>query len=222
MYSCESWTVKKAEMSKNYCLRTVVLGKTPGRTLDSNEIKPVNLKGNQPWILIRRTDDEAGALVFWSEDENSRLIGKVSDTGKDWGQKEKRAWEDEMAGWHHQCNGHELRQTSHDGEGQEGLACCSPWGCKEYDTTGQPNHNGKEWKLSKCHAQGPSWDFTSPGKPPMLCSWGPSPIRQPHTLLPVVGQDSTLARPVSANKKTRKWWGKHFKIPRETGSNLDF
>ena len=58
------------------------------------------------------------------------------------------------------------------------------------------------------------------GKPPILCSWGPSPIRQPLTLLPVVGQDGTLARP--ANKKTRKWCGKHFKIPRETGSNLDF
>ena len=50
------------------------------------------------------------------------------DAGKDWGQKEKRASEDEMAGWHHWCNGHELGQPSGDGEGQGGLACCSPWG----------------------------------------------------------------------------------------------
>ena len=42
-------------------------------------------------------------------------------------QKEKSAAEDEMVGWHHQLNGHELEQTLGDSEGQEGLACCSPW-----------------------------------------------------------------------------------------------
>ena len=67
--------------------------------------------------------------VFWSPNANSQLIGKVPDSGKDWGQKEKRASEDEMAGWHHQCNGHELGQAPGDGEGQRGLACCSPWSC---------------------------------------------------------------------------------------------
>ena len=44
---------------------------------------------------------------------------------------------EEIAGWHHRCDGHELRQTLGDGEGQGGLACCSPWGCKELDTTEQ-------------------------------------------------------------------------------------
>ena len=48
--------------------------------------------------------------------------------------------EDEMAGWHHQCNGHELGQTSGDGEGQRVLACCSSWCYKESDTTGQLNN----------------------------------------------------------------------------------
>ena len=57
---------------------------------------------------------------------NSRLIGKDPDAGKDRRQKEQRATEDEMAGWHHQSNGHELRQILGDGEGQGGLACCSP------------------------------------------------------------------------------------------------
>ena len=42
-----------------------------------------------------------------------------------------------MAGWHHQCNGHELGQTSGDGEGQGGLVCCSPWDHKELETTEQ-------------------------------------------------------------------------------------
>ena len=128
-------------MPKNWCLWTVVLEKTPQSLLDSKEIKPVNLKGNQPWILIGRTDVEAEAPVFWSSDVNSGLIAKVSDAGKDWGQEEKRASEDEMAGWHHWCNGSELGQTSGDGEGQGGLACCSPWGLKQLDTTGQVNNN---------------------------------------------------------------------------------
>ena len=42
---------------------------------------------------------------------------------------------DEMVGWHHQLNGPEFEQTPGDGAGQESLACCSPWGCKELDTT---------------------------------------------------------------------------------------
>ena len=43
--------------------------------------------------------------------------------------------EDEMVGWHHQLNGHEFVQTPEDSEGQGGLACCSPWGCKVSDVT---------------------------------------------------------------------------------------
>ena len=49
-------------------------------------------------------------------DINSWLTRKVPDAGKDWGQKEKRASEDEVPGWHHRCNGHELGQTLGDGE----------------------------------------------------------------------------------------------------------
>ena len=43
--------------------------------------------------------------------------------------------EDEMVGWHHRLNGPEFEQTSGDGEGQGSLACCSPWGRQESDTT---------------------------------------------------------------------------------------
>ena len=111
----------------------MVLEKTPKSPLDSNEIKPVNLKGNQPWALFGGTDAKVEAPAFWSFDVNSWLTGKVPGAGKDWGQTEKRASEDEMAGRHHQCNAHELGQTSGDGEGQRGLVCCSPWGCKESD-----------------------------------------------------------------------------------------
>ena len=62
------------------------------------------------------------------------------DAGKDQRQKEK-ATEDEMVGWHHWFNGHELGQTPGDGGGREGLVCCSPWGPRESDTPWQLNNN---------------------------------------------------------------------------------
>ena len=47
--------------------------------------------------------------------------------------------EDEMAGWHHQLDGHQSKQTPGAGDGQGSLKCCSPWGHKESDTTEQLN-----------------------------------------------------------------------------------
>ena len=76
----------------------MVLEKTPDSPLDSKEIKSVNLKGNQPWTLIGRTDAETEALEFRSPDVNNWLIGKVPDAEKNWGQKEKSVSEDEVAG----------------------------------------------------------------------------------------------------------------------------
>ena len=74
----------------------MVLEKTPESPLESKEIKPVNLKENQPWIFAGRTDAKAETPVFWWSDANSWFIGKVPDAGKDWGQKKKRASDDEM------------------------------------------------------------------------------------------------------------------------------
>ena len=53
--------------------------------------------------------------------------------------EEKGTTEDEMVGWYHRLNGHECEQAPGDGDGQGSLACCSPWGCKESDTTEQLN-----------------------------------------------------------------------------------
>ena len=125
-YGCESWTIKMAEYQRNWCLQTVVLKKTFEGLLDGKEIKPANPKGNQPWILIGRTDAEIP--ILWPTDVKSQLIGKDPDAGKDWRQKEKGLTEDKMVVWHHQLNGHEFEQTPGDSEGQGSLACCSPWG----------------------------------------------------------------------------------------------
>ena len=68
MYGCESWTIKKGWMLKNWCFWTVKLAKTLESPLDCKKIKPVNPKGNQSWIFIGRTDAEAGAPIFWLPD----------------------------------------------------------------------------------------------------------------------------------------------------------
>ena len=67
-------------------------------------------------------------------------MGKHPESGKDLEQEEKEGTEDEMVWWHHWLKGHESEQTLGDGEEQGNLECCSPWGCKESDTTEQVNN----------------------------------------------------------------------------------
>ena len=88
---------------KNWSFWTVVLEKTLESPLDCKEIKPVNLKGNQSWIFIRKTDAEAP--IFWPPDAKNWLIGKDPDAREDWRQEEKWMTEDKMVGWHHQFDG---------------------------------------------------------------------------------------------------------------------
>ena len=115
--------------------------KTPESPVDSKEIKPVNPKGNQPWIYTGILDAEAPKYWLWPPEAKSLLIGKDPDAGKDWRQEEKGTTKDEMVGWHHWLSGHEFEQTLGVGDGQGGLVCCSPWGLKESDTTERQNNN---------------------------------------------------------------------------------
>ena len=115
-----------------------MLEKTPESPLYCYGIQTVNPKGNQSWIFIGRTDAEVEAAVLWPLEENW-LTGKYPDAGKDWRQEEKGMTEDEMVGWHHWHNGHEFEQAQGVGDGQGSLACCSPWGHRELDTTEQLN-----------------------------------------------------------------------------------
>ena len=107
---------------ENWCFWTMVLEKTLESPLDSKEIKPVPLKGNQSWIFIGRTEAEAEAPILWPPDMKNRLIGKDPDAGKDWRQEEKGMTEDKMVGWHCWLNGHEFEQILGDSEGQQSLA----------------------------------------------------------------------------------------------------
>ena len=99
----ESWA------QKNWCFWTVVLGKTLENPLDCKGIQPVNSKGNQSWIFIRRTDAEAETPILRPPDVKSWLTRKDPDAGKDWRLEEKGTIEDEMVGWHHWLDGHEFK-----------------------------------------------------------------------------------------------------------------
>ena len=123
----ESWA------PKNWCFWTVMLENTLESPLDC-KIKPVNCKGNQSWIFIGRTDAEAETTILWPPDVKSLLIGKDPDAGQDWRREEKGTTKDEMFGCHHWLSGHEFENSgSWWWTGRP--ACCSPYCCKESDTT---------------------------------------------------------------------------------------
>ena len=86
----------------------LLLEKTLESPLDCKEIQPVHSEGDQSWVLFGRTDAEAETPILWLPDAKSWLTGKDPDAGRDWGQEEKGTPEDEMAGWHHQLDGHEF------------------------------------------------------------------------------------------------------------------
>ena len=88
--------VAKSQTRLSDWTELMVPEKTPESPSDYREIKPVNLKGNQPRLFIGRTDAEAEAPILWPPDAKRQLIGKDSDAGEDWRQEEKGAAEDEM------------------------------------------------------------------------------------------------------------------------------
>ena len=111
------------------------LEKTLESPLDCKEIQPVHSEGDEPWDFFGRNDAKVETPVLWAPHATSWLIAKDSDAGRDWGQEEKGATEDEMTGWHHWLDGCESQWTPGVGDGQGGLACWVSWGPKESDMT---------------------------------------------------------------------------------------
>ena len=139
MYQCESWTIKKAERWRIdafelWCWRRLLRVPWTARRSNQSILKKIN-----PEYSVEKTVAEAEAPIPWLPAAKSWLIRKDPDAGRDWGQEEKAATEDEMAGWHHRLDGHEFEWTLGVGDGQGGLACCDSWGRKESDTTERLN-----------------------------------------------------------------------------------
>ena len=137
MYGGESWTIKKAECWRIdafelWCWRRLLRVPWTARRYNQSILKV-------DWVFIGRTDVQAEAPILWPPHTKNWLTGKDPDAGKYWRHEEKGMTEDEMVGWHHRLDGHEFEQALGAGDGQESLACCSPWGCKEWDTTERLN-----------------------------------------------------------------------------------
>ena len=146
---------KEVWVPKNWCFSTVVLEKTLESALDCKEIKLVNPKGNQSWILIGRTDAEA--------EVKSQLIRKDPDSGKDWEQEEKGMTEDKMVGCHNWLNRHDSQSKLWEMvKDREGPVCCSPWGHKDPDRTEWLKNNSQYSCLGN-HMHRGTWRATVRG-----------------------------------------------------------
>ena len=145
---------KESWVPKNWCFWTVVLEKTLESPLDSKEIQPVHPKGNQSWLFIERTDAETP--IFWPPDVKKWLLRedwRCWERLKARGERDDRMrWLDCITNWMET----RLSKLQGVGDGQGGLACCSPWGCKELDTTEWRNWTD-ELLGSATHVPGIYW-----------------------------------------------------------------
>ena len=110
MYGCESWTVKKAECRKIdafklWCWRRLLRVPWTARRSNQSILKGISSEYSLEGLMLKLKCQYSGRLMLRVK---SRLIGKDPDAGEDWGQEEKETTEDEMAGWHHQLDGHEF------------------------------------------------------------------------------------------------------------------
>ena len=139
MYGCESWTIKKAECRRIDAFelwhwRSLLRVPLTARRSNQSILKEITPEYSLEGLMLKLK-----LQYFVPPDVKNWLIRKDSDAGKDWRQEEKGMTEDEVVGWHHQCNGHGFEWTTGVGDGQGGLECCSPWGRKESDMTERLN-----------------------------------------------------------------------------------
>ena len=113
--------------------------------------RPVNPKGNQPWIFTGGADTEAEAPIISPPDVKRQLIRKDSDAGRDWRPEEKGKTEGKIAGWHHWLNGYEFEQAPGDSEGKGNLECCSSWGLKKSDIIEWLNNKRRQVSIAMLH-----------------------------------------------------------------------
>ena len=135
MYGCESWTVKKAECRRIdafelWCWRRLFRVSWTVRRSKQSVLKEISPECSLEGLMLKLKFP-----ILWPPDVNNGLTGKDPDAGKDWRQEEKGMTEDGMVGWHHRLKEHEFEQAPGVSDRQGSLACYSPWGCKESDTT---------------------------------------------------------------------------------------
>ena len=144
IYGCEIWTVKKTECGridafKLWCWRRLLRVLWTARRSNQSILREINPEYLLEGLMLKLKLQRFGHLMRRADSlEKTLMLGKTE------GRRRGGKTEDKMAGWHHWHNGHELGQTSGDGEGQWGLACFSTWGHKESDRTGKLNDDKTE------------------------------------------------------------------------------
>ena len=108
------------------CWRRLLRVPWTARRSNQSILKEINSESSLEGLMLKLKLQYFGCLIQRAD----WLIGKDPDGGKDWGQEENGATEDEMVGWHYWVNGHEFEQTLGNGKGRGRLVCCSPWGPK--------------------------------------------------------------------------------------------
>ena len=134
MCGCASWTIKKAECQRIHafelcCWRRLLRVPWTARRSNQSILKEISPEYSLKGLMLRLK-----LQYFCPPNSKNWLIGKDPDAGKDWRQEEKGTTEDEMVGWHYGLYGHESEKTPGVDDGQV-MACCSPWGHRELDTT---------------------------------------------------------------------------------------
>ena len=110
MYGCESWTIKKAEHRRIdafelWCWRRLLRVPWTARRSNQSILKKISPEYSLEWLMLKL---KLQSQKLWPPDAKNWLVRKDADAGKYWRQEEKGTTEDEMAGWHHRLNGHEL------------------------------------------------------------------------------------------------------------------
>ena len=126
---------RKIDAFELWCWRRLLRVPRTARRSNQSILKEINPEYSLEGLMLKLK------LQYWPPDEKNWLIGKDPDARQDWRQEEKGRTEDEMVGWHHRLGGHEFEQAPGIGDEHGSLACCSPWGHQESDTTEWLNNN---------------------------------------------------------------------------------
>ena len=136
MYGCQRWTIKKAEHWRIdgfelWCWRRLLGVPWIARWSNQSILKEINPEYSLEGLMLMLKLQYFGHLMWRTDSlEKILMLKKIEDR-----RRRGMMTEDEMIGWHHWLYRHEFEQVLEVGDGQRRLACCSPWGCKELDTT---------------------------------------------------------------------------------------
>ena len=148
MYGCESWTVKNAECRRSdafelWCWRRLLRVPWAPRRSNQSILKEISPEYSLEGLMLKLKLQYFGYLMQRTDSlEKTLMLGKTEG-------RRRRGWQDEMVGWDHWPDGHGFGWTPGVGDGQGGLACCSPWGHKESDMIKQLNWTELNWIISR-------------------------------------------------------------------------